>query len=258
MAKDQKSQKIDRESHLSPDVKDQRRLITAFLDTTVDGGKKVGDASCGIYAFFDFDGAAIYVGQTKERIRTRIRRHLTNRRTDAVAMKVLDPMEVAAIRVWPFWDLQTRPPELDNQAWASRRTQVLDAAEWTVYSQLSAQQGDLIDILNEKLPPKRDTISLPKHYEASIVEAGSKERLYHADERIARRASTIAALAQIVKERDVALGLRRTLMIQADRLHRLAKSRFDRLRADTPPAQAEIELTGGESEDADSSEDSAE
>ena len=43
--------------------------------------------------------------KTKAGIRARIRRHLTNQRTDAVAMSVLDPFEVAEIEMWPFWDL---------------------------------------------------------------------------------------------------------------------------------------------------------
>lgn len=51
----------------------------------------VGNYKYGVYAFFDYDGEPIYVGQTNERLRTRVRRHITNQRTDAVAMKVLDP-----------------------------------------------------------------------------------------------------------------------------------------------------------------------
>ena len=33
---------------------------------------------------FNYEGVPIYVGQTKEKISTRIRRHLTNQHTDAV------------------------------------------------------------------------------------------------------------------------------------------------------------------------------
>lgn len=77
---------------------DLRSQLTRFLDspfTQTDGATmKIGDYQWGVYAFFDYDGEPIYVGQTKERVRTRIRRHLTNQRTDAVAMSVLDPFEV--------------------------------------------------------------------------------------------------------------------------------------------------------------------
>ena len=66
-----------------------------FLDTVTGTLRKIGNFTWGVYAFFDYDGEPIYVSQTKERVRTRIGRHLTNQRTDAVAMSVLDPFEVA-------------------------------------------------------------------------------------------------------------------------------------------------------------------
>ena len=68
----------------------------------------VGNFRWGVYAFFDYDGEPIYVGQTNERLRTRIRRHLTNQRTDAVAMSVLDPFEVFEIELWPLPAYQSR------------------------------------------------------------------------------------------------------------------------------------------------------
>lgn len=234
------------ERFLAPDVRDQKKLIVKFLDTLADNGKKVGDATVGVYAFYDFDGAAIYVGQTRERLRVRIRRHLTNKRTDAVAMKVLDPMEVAEIEVWPFWDLQTRPREVAKADWAEQLKGTLDAAEYTVYLDLQECLGDICDLLNEKMPPKSDRIALPKSYRGSIVAEASRDRLYHADERIARRASTIAALAQIVKERDVSIGLRNTLATQADRLHRLAAKRYEEIAGSVPREQLERETVGGE------------
>ena len=76
--------------------------INDFFRTPDDKGRPVGSQKCGIYAFYDFDGEPIYVGQTFEGLSSRIGRHLTNRRTDAVAMNVLDPFEVAEIRVWPL------------------------------------------------------------------------------------------------------------------------------------------------------------
>ena len=66
------------------------------------GELPVSGVTNGVYAFFDYDGEPIYVGQTNEMLRTRIRRHLTNQRTDDVAMSVLDPFEVLEIEVWPL------------------------------------------------------------------------------------------------------------------------------------------------------------
>lgn len=85
---------------------DLRKNLAKYLNTEF-GGSKVGNYKFGVYAFFDYDGEPIYVGQTNEMLRTRIRRHLTNQRTDAVAMSVLDPFEVYEIEVWPL-------PKFDN------------------------------------------------------------------------------------------------------------------------------------------------
>src|SRR5690349_19550309 len=77
-------------------------------------GRRPANARCGIYAFYDYDGEPIYVGQTVEQLRVRIRRHLTNQRTDAVAMRVLDPLEVAEVEIWPFWAFNAKPGRGDH------------------------------------------------------------------------------------------------------------------------------------------------
>jgi hypothetical protein len=88
------------------DVEAIRLWLVAAFEEMDDEGRLVGDAKFGVYAFFDYDGEPIYVGQTREGLRTRIRRHLTNQRTDAVAMNVLDPFEVLEIAMWPLWELE--------------------------------------------------------------------------------------------------------------------------------------------------------
>ena len=92
------------------ETEDLRANLAAFLDTpfvdTAGGRMPVGNYRWGVYAFFDYDLEPIYVGQTNEKLRTRIRRHLTNQRTDAVAMSVLDPFEVFEIEVWPLPQFQ--------------------------------------------------------------------------------------------------------------------------------------------------------
>ena len=87
------------------ETEDLRRNLVTFLDSEFDdaitGGKRrIGNFRWGVYIFYDYDGEPIYVGQTNEMLRTRIRRHLTNQRTDAVAMSVLDPFEVYEIEVF--------------------------------------------------------------------------------------------------------------------------------------------------------------
>src|SRR6266702_1759754 len=92
---DTKSQAEATSDPLGPpsDVIAIRGEIDAFFKTLTDHGKKIGSHKWGIYAFFDYDGEPIYVGQTYEGLGSRIGRHLNNQRTNAVAMNVLDPFE---------------------------------------------------------------------------------------------------------------------------------------------------------------------
>ena len=57
------------------DVAAIRAALVVLLDQKDAQGRVVGDAKYGVYAFYDYDGEPIYVGQTTERLRTRIRRH---------------------------------------------------------------------------------------------------------------------------------------------------------------------------------------
>ena len=108
------------------DVAAIRGELEAFLNKKDTDGRIVGNSKYGVYAFYDYDGEPIYVGQTVEKLRVRIRRHLTNQRTDAVAMKVLDPFEVAEIEMWPFFDLASD----DVRA-------TLDAAGWVLAASIA-------------------------------------------------------------------------------------------------------------------------
>ena len=47
------------------DVEAIRIAIATGLDLCDDESRKVGDSQFGVYAFFDYDGEPIYVGQTK-------------------------------------------------------------------------------------------------------------------------------------------------------------------------------------------------
>ncbi len=200
------------------DVEAIRRAIAEALDAFDEEGRKFGDSKFGVYAFFDYDGEPIYVGQTKEKLRVRIRRHLTNHRTDAVAMNVLDPFEVADIEMWPLWDLEHLS--------ATSAIQKLNAAEFTVFQKVLAQSS-FNAVLNEKDIVGSEPVDLPTSKRVRIIPPELFEARKHPDVRIARRASTIANLAKVISERDVSPGLRRTLITQARRLEHLARQRFD-------------------------------
>lgn len=209
------------------ETEDLRANLTAFLDApfadSTGSGLRVGHYKWGVYAFFDYDGEPIYVGQTNEMLRTRIRRHLTNQRTDAVAMSVLDPFEVFEVEVWPLPQFQATPNK-DAEA-----REHLDALERLITEQCVAR-SEFKAILNEKDPPPgRLAVTAPPSHRGRIVSEKVYELRSHPDFRIARRALIISRLAQVISERKVQGGLRRVLLTQAKRLQWLADRRYEAL-----------------------------
>jgi hypothetical protein len=209
------------------ETEDLRENLTRFLEMPFEepsGVKQpIGNYRWGVYAFFDYDGEPIYVGQTSERVRTRIRRHLTNQRTDAVAMSVLDPFEVFEIEVWPLPAFQAAKSR-DAAA-----KQHLDALERLITAQ-AVEKSQFKAILNEKDPPIGDlVVAAPPSLRARLVSDRVYQLRSHPDFRIARRALIISRLAQVISEREVQGGLRRVLLTQAKRLQWLASRRYEAL-----------------------------
>jgi hypothetical protein len=240
--------KVKHSERKSPyDTEDLRRGLDKFLTSSfpakVPTGKsprKVGGYKWGVYAFFDYDGEPIYVGQTKEKISTRIRRHLTNQRTDAVAMSVLDPFEVYRIEVWPL-------PQFDDTPGKDVNAQAhLNALERQVYDKLLAE-SKFKAVLNEKDPPPgSETVPLPLSFTMPIVSDEMFALRSHPDSRIARRSLIIARLAQVIAERKVQGGLRRVMVTQARRLADLSQQRYEGLGG---PSSVETEDADGEDAD---------
>lgn len=225
------------------ETEDLRASLARFLDTpfAAPSGETqpVGNWRWGVYAFFDYDGEPIYVGQTNERLRTRIRRHLTNQRTDAVAMSVLDPFEVFEVEVWPLPELQaasSRDPE------ARRR---LDALERLITARAVAG-SQFKAILNEKDPPPGDlVVEAPPSLRGRIVSDRVHELRAHPDFRIARRSLILSRLAQVISERKVQGGLRRVLLTQAKRLEWLAARRYEALGGASSVAVEDVDDSEG-------------
>jgi hypothetical protein len=213
-----------------------RRMLDRFLDAPFrDTGKKAGDWRWGVYCFYDYDGEPIYVGQTNERLRARIRRHLTNQRTDAVAMSVLDPFEVHDIEVWPLPRFETVDPKAKTAQTREARA-TLNALECAV-ARRAVADSRFKAILNEKDPPQGGLeIDLPESHRGCVVSQAVRKLREHADVRLARRAMVISRLAQVIAEREVKGGLRRVLAVQGQRLAWLAERRY---RETGGPAQVE-------------------
>ncbi|WP_103333405.1 GIY-YIG nuclease family protein [Pseudotabrizicola formosa] len=205
-------------------------LSAPFEDPVRGRSRPVGSFTWGVYAFFDYDGEPIYVGQTKEKISTRIRRHLTNQRTDAVAMSVLDPFEVFEIEVWPLPQFE-RTSKADAVARAH-----LNALEHLVY-QTAVANSTFKAVLNEKDPPLPTVeLTTPPSLRRRIVSDQVYKIRSHPDFRTARRALILSRLAQVIAERKVQGGLRRVLLTQAKRLQWLADRRYTALGGDASVA----------------------
>jgi hypothetical protein len=201
-------------------------LQLSYADTVSNRPATIGSFKWGVYIFYDYDGKPIYVGQTNEKVSGRIGRHLTNQRTDAVAMSVLDPFEVFEIEVFPLPQYEKVHSKHKDFKEAKQH---LDALEYYVHEKAKAQ-SKFKAILNEKDPPRPTRkFPVPRSLRGRIVSDEVKELRGHADTRTARRAQVIARLSQTIAEREVKVGLRRTLVTQAQRLKWLANERFKQL-----------------------------
>jgi hypothetical protein len=236
------------------DVAAIRQAIKSFFDWEDAEGRRPCGAKCGVYVFYDYDGEPIYVGQTYERVRERIGRHLTNQRSDAVAMNVLDPFEVAEIEVYPFYNLEKPERGEAKQAYIARIKRMLDRAEFTLHQKV-LKESALGAVLNEGEISEAKPIALPPSHRSRIIPDELFPVRKHPDVRIARRASTIAALARVISERDVSAGLRRTLLTQARRLKRLSALRFKEFEKEVPKEPAGGELGAPATGDASAIED---
>jgi GIY-YIG catalytic domain len=233
------------------ETRELRESLKAFFALPYAGesaseSRPVGWFKWGVYIFYDYDGEPIYVGQTKEKVSGRIGRHLTNQRTDAVAMSVLDPFEVYEIEVYPLPQYQDVHGKHPRYAEAKRH---LDALEYIVH-QKAKSESKFKAILNEKDPPKPVVeCDLPKPLRGRVVSDEVKKLRGHSDTRTARRAQVISRLAQTIAERKVQVGLRRTLVTQASRLRWLAEERFKALGGESAVEVAPEESDQGDGAD---------
>ncbi len=194
-----------------------RKELKSFWQKEDAQGRRIGSAKCGVYLFFDYDGEPIYVGQTRESLSGRIGRHLTGRRSDAVAKFVLDPFEVLDIEVWPMFDVEKLS--------SGKQKAAVNAAEYAAYKRAIAK-SEFGAVLNEKPVAKETRYRLPPSFRGRIIPNDLYTERRHPDVRLARRAQTVASLARLIAERKVAKGLRTTLYVQAQRLEALTTARL--------------------------------
>lgn len=211
-----------------------RALLEEALSATDPASGKKLRSCIGVYAFYDYDGEPIYVGQTWEQFGSRIGRHLTGQRSDTVAYRILDPFEVAEMELFPAEPLRE---DIEKKL-------KLDAMEYSVYMK-AIEHSKYKAILNEKIPPVSPLVELPPAYRFNLVPEALRQEREHPDVRIARRAETLARVAAVAHERGVvSVGLRRVIVIQAVRLADLAAARLAYAEGRTRPSPDAIDVIG--------------
>jgi hypothetical protein len=224
-----------RKSLPTPFVRSFRTLLTnAYKTRDVESGKTL--STCiGAYAFYDYDGEPIYVGQTTESYGTRVGRHLTGQRSDTLAYRILDPFEVAEMELWPLESARHLP--------APEKRAAIDSLEYSVYL-TAIETSKYRAILNEKIPPVSTRLpELPRSYRFPLVLPEMREEREHPDVRIARRAETLSRVAAVANERgEVSAGLRRVIVIQAVRLADLAAGRLAYAEGRVRPSPGAIDV----------------
>lgn len=231
----------------APIVREFREELEKALQEVDEQGRVWANAQWGVYAFYDYDGEPIYVGQTNEKLRTRVRRHLTNQRTDAVAMRILDVFEVAEMELWPLWELQgVTQKGVGAAGWDDAKAR-LDAVEYSAYLK-AIETSKYKAILNEKIPPLSTPTPLPYSRRFDLLGERIRVERGHPDVRIARRAETVARLTAVAHERgEVSDGLRRVIVVQAVRLAHLAATRLAYVegRPVPPPSAVDVQTLVG-------------
>lgn len=132
-------------------------------------------------------------------------------------------MRSRRVRVWPI-DLD-HLTQSDKKAEVKAKKIELNRAEYTLYLKV-LEESSFNAVLSESVPKTTELVTLPADYRARVIPDDIYPQRKHPDIRIARRASTIAALARVISERKVGKRLRTILLTQAQHLERLAAARL--------------------------------
>lgn len=156
----------------------------------------------GIYALCDLDNVPIYVGQSNDGLRKRVRRHITSARSDVIANRQIDVWEIAYIRCWQV--------ATGDQ---------LDSLEAHIYHFYNAQSP----LMNGSIPPRpedMDQFVLPEFSSVRIMSEDEIVNRRRADLRLPRQAASFSELLNyylVVKSND---NLKLSLQAHFSRLQR--------------------------------------
>ena len=153
----------------------------------------------GVYVLCDLDDVPIYVGQSKDGIRSRVRRHLTSARSDVIANRQLDVWEVAFVRGHPV----------------SSVGQIQELEDFLItkyHSFKSLMQGDIPEPISDLSFP------LPEPQIVQILPDEEIENRRHPVLRLPRQAEFFYQLVDHIMNVKDTMPQRRTLKAHHERL----------------------------------------
>lgn len=157
----------------------------------------------GIYVLCDLDQIPVYVGQSVDGIRARVRRHLTSARSDVVANRQLFVWEIAF--VWAFAVPNTKDP----------------SALYPLECYLANLFHMSSPLLNGSIPAPIDAqVQVPEPQKIQILPDEEIERRRDPAVRLPQQARNFTNLLEYILEVKNNPDLRRTLRAHFERLER--------------------------------------
>ncbi len=154
----------------------------------------------GVYALCDLDEVPIYVGQSTDGIRARVRRHLTSARSDIIANRQIDVWEVAFVWAWPMDDIAT-----------------INTVEAMLFHQFDGGSR----LMNGTVPaPPNGNAAIPDKIHLQVLPDEEIERRREPRYRFPRQAQQVASLLDYILETYDKKHLRRSLHAHFERLQR--------------------------------------
>ena len=152
----------------------------------------------GVYALCDLDGQPIYVGQSVDGIRNRVRRHLTSARSDVIANRQIDVWEIAFVWAWPVGAVEDVQP-----------------LEEAVFAHFDAQQP----LMNGKsLAAGMLEVTWPERQEIQVIEEADRQLRLDPAQRLPRQIQQYNLLVDYILTVKDAAHLKRSLEAHFQRL----------------------------------------
>jgi len=158
-------------------------------------------APIGVYALCDLDEVPIYVGQSTDGIRNRVRRHITSARSDIIANRQIDVWEIAFVWCWP----------VGERSW-------LDLLEAYLFHEFHSKSP----LMNGTIPHKPEGplgFDIPEKIVVQVLPSDEIENRKHVDRRLPRQAKHFSDLL------DHFLNVKDT-----NQLHQALKAHFSRVQ----------------------------